>query len=108
MPITDYNFTSPTVNFTAIMADFNNWWSQGFTSVLGFAFYPVIFVTIIGYVYFKQQSIVSASVATLLLCSIVAGTNFWANVPELVSFLQIMVALAFTGIIVYWLIKRRN
>lgn len=60
MPIT--NFTD-IINGTGIIEYSMN----AYEVVLGVFAYPLIFCGIIGYVYMKQQSVIAAAVATLIL-----------------------------------------
>jgi len=94
-------------NFTYIMDNFMEWSMAGYVNVLGFFVWPIIFVAIIGYVHLKQESAAAAAVATIMLSAAFIGTNLFAGVEVLVQFLQIMVALAFTGLIIYWVARRR-
>lgn len=79
---------------------------QGYVNALGFFVWPILFMAVIGYIYLKQESVVAAAVATLILSAAFVGTNLFAGVEVLVQFLQIVVALAFTGLIIYWIAKR--
>ena len=60
MPVT--NFTE-LINGTGIV----NYAMQPYVGILGVFTYPLIFCGIIGYVYMKQQSVIAAAVATLML-----------------------------------------
>ena len=60
MPVT--NFTE-LINGTGII----NYSMQAYVGILGVFTYPLIFCGIIGYVYMKQQSVIAAAVATLVL-----------------------------------------
>ena len=60
MPVT--NFTE-LINGTGII----NYSMQAYIGIFGVFTYPLIFCGIIGYVYMKQQSVIAASVVTLIL-----------------------------------------
>ena len=60
MPITNF---SELINGTGLL----NYSMQAYVGILGVFTYPLIFCGIIGYVYMKQQSVIAAAVATLIL-----------------------------------------
>lgn len=60
MPITNY---TDLINGTGLL-DYS---MQAYVTIFGVFTYPLIFCGIIGYVYMKQQSVIAASVATLIL-----------------------------------------
>jgi len=60
MPITNF---SDLINNTGVI-DYS---MSAYVGILGVFTYPLIFCGIIGYVYMKQQSVIAASVATLIL-----------------------------------------
>lgn len=92
-------------NFTYISENFMNWSMSGYTTALGVFVWPIIFSAIIGYVYLKNQSLTTAAAATLIIFSIfgnaLVGVGIWQNL------MFIFVSLIVTGLMVYWLSKRR-
>jgi VIT1/CCC1 family predicted Fe2+/Mn2+ transporter len=95
-------------NLSYIMNDFMNWSMQGYTIALGFFVWPIIFSAIIGYIYVKNVSAVSASVAIIIIFASFATTGWIAGVPVIVMFLQLVVAFALTGLVIYFIIRRRG
>lgn len=87
----------------------NNFWSQvmyGYNMVLGAFVWPIMFGGVIGYIYLKNQSFVSAAVGILIV--VAAFSNAWIGMDILVNILFILVALALTGLLLLFLAKRRN
>lgn len=95
-------------NFTYIMENFWVWSTQGYVDVVGFFFWPIILSAIIGYIYLKNQSVVVASVAILLFLSAFGLTGIFAQVSEFVMILQLIVALACTGLVVLFVSRWRS
>jgi len=89
------------------MENFWTWSLQGYINIVGFFFWPIILASIIGYIYLKNQSIVAASIAILIFIGAFASTNIFIHVSSFVMILQIIVALAFTGLVVIFLTKWR-
>lgn len=81
---------------------------QGYTIALGFVVWPIIFSGVIGYVFIKNSSAISASVAIIILFTTLAGTGWIAGVPVLALFFQVVVALSITGVVLYLLVRRRG
>lgn len=94
-------------NWTYIMENFIAWSTQGYTNVVGFFFWPIMFSAVIGYIYIKQQSVVAAAVATIILFGAFATSGVFAGVEIIVQFFQIMVALAFTGLVLLFVARRK-
>ena len=85
MPITNFN---EIINGTGII----NYSMQAYIGVLGVFTYPLIFCGIIGYVYMKQQSVIAAAVATLILFA--AFDVAVLSTPIFVMIMHILVTLA--------------
>jgi len=90
------------------MSDFMNWSMQGYTIALDFFVWPIIFSAIIGYIYIKNVSATSAAVAILIVFSCFATTGWLAGVPLLARFFQAVFALAITGLLIYFFVRRRG
>lgn len=79
---------------------------QGYTDTLGVFVWPLIFTAIIGYVYLKNQSVVTAAAAVLILfgafINTISGVDPWATL------MMILICLAITGLLLYFIIKRRG
>ena len=77
-----------------------------YEAVMGMFFWVIIFTAIIGYVYVKQQSYTAAAVASLILVSALVnhlyGMEAWTNM------IIILMSLAFTGLLLIFISKRRN
>ena len=60
---------------------------QAYVGILGVFTYPLIFCGVIGYVYMKQQSVVAAAIATLVLFSafdiVVLGAGIFVTVMHI-------------------------
>jgi len=93
-------------NFTYVRQHFIEWSMQGYTTALGFLFWPIVFSTCIGYVYIKQRS-ATAAVAAVLLIFVTLG-SYLTNVGPWVTLLYILVSLAFTGLLLIFIIRRRG
>ena len=85
MPIT--NFTEM-INGTGII----NYSMQAYIGILGVFTYPLIFCGIIGYVYMKQQSVIAAAVATLILFA--AFDTLILRTGVFVTIMHILVTIA--------------
>jgi len=85
MPIT--NFTD-IINGTGII----NYSMQAYVTIFGVFTYPLIFCGIIGYVYMKQQSVIAAAVATLILFA--AFNTLVLGAGIFVTIMHILVTIA--------------
>ena len=94
------------VNFTNITSDFMTWSTQGYTTALGFVFWPIIFTTIITYVYLKNRSVAAALAAILIIFAAFGSTLF--NIEPWIVLLYIISGLIFTGLVLIIIIKRRG
>ena len=92
MDLLDYNF------FDQIML--------GYETVFGLLLWPLLFMSVIGYVYLKQQSLVAAAVATMIIISVFG--NLLVGVDELIIVLYLFVSLALTGLLLVFIGKRRQ
>jgi len=84
------------------------WSMQGYVIALGSFVWPVIFAGIIGYVYIKNTSAISASVAIIIVFTCFTMTGWIAGVPMLVMLFQLIVALSITGLVLYFVTRRRG
>ena len=79
---------------------------QPYETAMGMFFWVLVFTFVIGYVYMKQQSYVAAAIASLIFIAVLGnkliGMDNWS------SMLQIFIALAFTGLFIYFIAKRRT
>jgi len=84
-------------NFTWIQQHFVEWTMSGYTMVLGVFVWPLIFTGIIGYVYLKNQSLVIAVAAILMIMAVfgnaLVGVDVWINL--LYVFSAIVIAVLF-------------
>lgn len=94
-------------NFTEIMGNFSSWSMRGYTNIFGPAVYLIIYFAIVGYVYTKQQSAVAGAVAIIILSSAYIGSSVFAGHDAIVTFLVVITALTFTGLIVMFVARRR-
>ena len=93
-------------NFTYIATHFMAWSLQGYTNILGFLFWPIVFTVIGGYIYMKQQSVTAWAIGMLIL--IAAFGNNLVGVGPWFSFMHIAVALVFTGLFLVFITKYRR
>ena len=84
------------------------WTMQGYTVALGYFVFPVIFSGIIGYIFLKNSSAMSAAIAIIIIFTTLSMTGWIAGVPLLALFFQVVVALAITGLVLYMLTRRRG
>ena len=94
------------LNFTEIQHNIIPWLTQGYVTVFGFMFLPIFYMGIIGYVYARMQSATAATIAILVIFS--AMGNAFLKVPLLASFLQIVVALIMSALVVYFISRMRS
>jgi len=78
----------------------------GYTEVLGFFVYPIMFSAIIGYIYMKNQSAVAGAVAILIIFA--SFGNVFLGVDPWYSLMQILVALSVTALILMFITKYRR
>ncbi len=102
------NFTAPSLNFTYVQQHMIEFMIQGYVDVVGFFFWAIVFSGVIGYVYVKNTSAVSASVAILIIFAGFAGTNVFLHTPIFTMFFQIIVALSISGLVVVFFARRRG
>lgn len=93
-------------NFTYIQQNLVEWSLAPYITAMGFLFWPTIFSAIIGYVYMKNQSAVSAAVAALILFGVFG--NLLMHVDIWISAMQILVSLIITGLVLVFLTKMRR
>jgi hypothetical protein len=82
------------------------WSMQGYTIALGFFVWPIIFTSIIVYVYLKNQSVVTASVIILILVAAFGDTL--TGVPAIYSFFHVLIALIIAGLFLVFFTKMRK
>jgi len=102
------NFTAPSLNFSYTQQHLIDFLFQGYFHVFGYFFWPIIFSVVVAYIYVKNTSAVSASVAILILLAGFGGTNALAHVPVVVQLFQLIVALSIAGLVVIFLTRRRG
>jgi len=90
------------------MEHFWDWSLQGYTDIVGFFFWPMILAAIIGYIYLKNQSVIAASIAILIFVAAFATTGIFTQLSGFIMILQIIVALAFTGLVILFLVRWRS
>ena len=93
-------------NFTYWMENLMDLSMQGYDTALGALVWPLIFSGVIGYVYLKQQSLVAAAVAAMIIICVFG--NYLMDVESWVSLMYILVSLAITGLFLMFLSKRRG
>jgi len=101
------NLSMPSLNWTTWHQELFTWTMQGYTNALGFFVWPIIFSFVIGYVVIKQKSIVAGAVGLLVLFACFGTSSLMIGVSEWVMFAQVMFALSITGLVVFFLIRRR-
>jgi len=79
---------------------------MGYETSMGVFVWVLIFTGIIGYVYLKQQSFTAAAVAALVVLT--AFINYLFGVEAWTNMIIILICLAFTGLLLIFITKRRN
>jgi len=77
-----------------------------YENILGVFAWVLIFTGVIGYVYLKQQSWTAAAISILIILT--AFSNYLFGVDMWVNLLTVIMCLAFTGLMVLFISKRRN
>lgn len=93
-------------NFTYISENLVSWSLQGYTTVLGFFFMPLMMCIIAGYVYLNQRSYVAAAVTILLLFSVFG--EMMIGVETFAILMHIVVSLIITALLLIFLTKVRR
>lgn len=93
-------------NWTYFTENFMSLGFQPYITVLGFVFWPIIFTTIIGYTYLKQQSATSAAVIGLIIFAIFG--NYLVGVDIWITAMYLLISLAITGLILVFISKNRR
>ena len=85
---------SDLINGTGII----NYSLQPYTDIIGYFVYQLIFCGVIGYVYMKQQSVIAASVVTLILFAafdiVVLGGTGSAETEAFTTLMHVLVSIA--------------
>lgn len=81
------------------------WSLQGYINVLGALFWPIFFSVIVGYIYFKNQSLVVMAAAILIIVSIFG--EFIVVISPIYSLFYILTALIISLVILLFFVKRR-
>ena len=79
-----------------------------YETTMGVFAWVLIFTSIIGYVYLKQQSYVAAAVAGIVLLTAFAATGYLVGADSWILMITIFISLAVTGLFVLFISKRRN
>ena len=87
-------------NFTYIMENFIEWATGQFIVAMGFFFWPLVFMGLIGYVYLKNQSLVIVIAA--ILCIMAVFGNALVGVQPLINFLYVAVAAIVAGLLLWY------
>jgi len=93
-------------NFTYISQNLVSWSLQGYVSVLGYFFMPLMFCIVAGYVYLNQRSYVAAAVTILILFSIFG--EMMIGVETFAIIMHIVIALIVTALLLIFLTKVRR
>ena len=95
-------------NFTYIMENFWTWSTQGYTSVVGYFFWPIILSAIIGYIYLKSSSAMAATVAILLFFAAFASSGIFIELSPFVMILQLIVAITSAALVLLFVSRWRS
>lgn len=98
----------PDFNFSYWQQHLIDFMTMPFTRIVGFFFWPIVFSGLIAYIYVKNKSAVSAAVAILIICGGFMGSGVFMEVPGVVMFFQLIVSLAIAGLVVVFLMRRRQ
>lgn len=89
------------------MENFFTWATNCFDVAMGFFFWPLIFTGLIGYVYLKNQSLVIAAGAILLIFAVFFNA-FLLSVQPWINFLYIAVSAIVASLFVMVFLRGRN
>jgi len=89
------------------MENFWSWSLQGYINAVGFLFYPIVFSAIIGYIYLKNQSALTAVIAILLFFGAFVGTNVLARVSAFNMIMYLIVTLVSAALVLVFVSKWR-
>jgi hypothetical protein len=93
-------------NFTYIQQHFFEWALSGYTTVLGVFVWPLIFTGVIGYIYLKNQSLVMAAAAVLMIMAVfgnaLVGVDIWINL------LYVFTAIVVASLFLIFFVRRRT
>lgn len=93
-------------NFTYITQHLMEWSFKGYISAVGLFFWPIVFSTIIVYIYLKNQSFVAAAAGILIIVAVfgnaLVGVDPWMNL------LYICVSIIVSGLVLMIFVKRRG
>jgi len=95
-------------NFTYIFENFITWSIQGYTNIVGFFFWPILFSIVIGYTYLTNRSVVASAIAILILFGAFGGTSVMADVDQWAMFMQAIVIVALTALVLVFLTRFRR
>lgn len=94
-------------NLTYIAQHFIEWTTQGYSLAVGAGvFWVLLFIGISGYFYLKNQSVVVWAV--IILVFIVAFGDALIGVDIVITLFHILIALAFTGLLLLFVSKYRR
>ena len=105
MPV---NITNISFNWTNIQQNLIANMTLGFTNIVGFFFWPIVFTVVITYLYQKTHSAMVAASAILIIMGSLVTSNIFLQVPIIVSFFQIVVCLAVAGLVTVLLLRIRR
>ena len=83
-----------------------DWSMAGYADVLGVFMWPFIFSVIVGYIYVKQESLTAAGVAILIIFAAFGDILMGASIFSMI--MHIIVSLIFTGLVLFWISRRRS
>ena len=92
-------------NFTYIQQNLMSWSMEGYANILGVFMWPFIFSVIVGYIYVKQESLVAAAVAILIIFAAFGDVLMGVDIFSMI--MHIAVSLIFTGLVLLWISRRR-
>lgn len=92
------------MNFTNITQNFISWSLQGYTTALGFIFWPLFMSIIIGIIYIHSRSLTVLAVVTLIF--VIVFGNTLLGVEAWMTFMQIAVSLILTVLVLVVIIRR--
>jgi len=101
-------FSGVDFNFTYWQQHLIEFSIRGYVDVVGFFFWSILFTGVIAYIYVKNQSAVAAAVAILIIFAAFTGTGIFLEVPFFVMFFQAIVAVSLAGLVVVFLMRRRQ
>lgn len=95
------------INFTNFSQDFINWTLTPFQAIVGFLIWPIIFTSVIVFIYVITENIGSTIAAIFIVFALFGTTNAFIQAPEFSSIFFIVTVAGLAGLVLTIFVKRR-